>query len=168
MEENMKEQNNANENAIEPKWLLPLAFVAISVVGYLGFAFMRDNYFDALSIPLIIGFIWVGVVKQKFALGIALAAFFMMLAIPAMSAGLMSWRILTIILEVVVLTTLSMGVYRLPLNKMAAMFLFFFLSISLLYTYDLVDKNTYFPLIVGGGAALLSRFLLAGNLAVSQ
>ncbi len=163
----MKAQNDASKNVAGPKWLLPLAFVAISVVGYLGLA-VQGGYFDALSIPLIIGFIWVGVVKQKLALGIALVAFFMILALPAISAGLMQWFTLGTILEVVVLTTLSMGVYRLPLNKMVAMFIFFFFSVFLLYAFGMVDKNIFVPLLVGGGGALLSRFLFADKLLISQ
>lgn len=148
-----------DQNILGPKWLLPFVFVAISFVGYFAFAFMQGNYLDALSIPLVIGFIWLAGVKQKFALAVSLVAIFVMTAVPAMTAGLMHWSILNPVLITVVLTFLSIGMYRLPLRKTVAMFTFFFFSLLLLYAFDILESNTFLVLVVGSSAGLLGVYL---------
>ncbi len=151
----MNSQNHAYEK------LLPFAFMAIALIGYFSLAFVSGNYLDALSIPLLVGFIWVGVFKQQFALAIALVAVFILLAIPAMVAGFMHFSTLNSIIMVVVSYALGVGIYRLSLGKTIAMFIFFFLSITLLYTFDYLESDKFVILMVGGSAGMLGTVLFA-------
>ena len=155
----MQKQNDGNNSFHGPKWLPPLAFVTLGLVGYVGFVWLRGNYLDALAIPLIFGFVWLAGMKQKLALAVALVAVYIMMAVPAMAAGLMDWSILNPILVTVAITFLSIGMYRFPWRKTIAMFIFFFLSLLLLYAFDILESNTLLVLTVGGGAGLLSVYL---------
>ena len=155
----MKERNSVDENAVETKWLHALAFIALSLVGYVGFVWLRGNYLDALAMPLIFGFVWLVGMKQKLAWAVALVAFYVMLAVPAMAAGYMNWHLLTPILMTVVFMVLGIAMYKLPLHKSVVMVVFVALSLLLLYAADFVDKNTVITLIVGVGAGLLSVYL---------
>jgi hypothetical protein len=163
MEENMEYQNGESKNVTGSKWLLQLAFIAITLIGFFSLAFVTGNYLDALSIPVIIGFIWLGAYKQKFALAISLVAVVILIMIPVMVAGLMHFSTLITMLIPILITALSLGAYRFPLPKMIAIFIFAAISLWLLYVFDYLDNGNFIVLMVGGGGALLGGFLFANN-----
>jgi hypothetical protein len=155
----MKKQNGQYGSFQGPKWLPPLAFVTLGLVGYVGFVWLRGNYLDALAIPLIFGFVWLAGMKQKLAWAVALVAFYVMLAVPAMAAGWMSWYLLTPLLTSVVLMVVGMTMVKLPLHKSAVLVGSVILALWLLYTVAAIDKLTFISLTVGLGAGLLSLYL---------
>ncbi|WP_420644690.1 hypothetical protein [Candidatus Leptofilum sp.] len=155
----MQRQNDKNHSFQGPKWVPPFAFIVMGLVGYAGFVWLRGNYLDALAIPLVVGFVWLAGMKQKLAWAVALVAFYVMLAVPAMSAGYMSWHLLTPILTTVILMVLGIAMYKLPLHKSVVMVVVVVLGLLLLYAADFVDKNTVIILSVGLGAGLLAAYL---------
>jgi hypothetical protein len=148
-----------DQNIPGPKWYHSLAFVGLSLMGYVGFVWLRGNYLDALVMPLIFGFVWLAGMKQKLAWAVALAAFYVMFTVPIMAAGYMSWHLLTPILMTVALMVFGIAMYKLPLRKSVVMVVFVVLSLLLLFAADFVDKNTVITMIVGLGAGLLGVYL---------
>jgi hypothetical protein len=139
--------------------LPPITFIAIGLVGYVGFVWLRGNYLDALIMPLIAGFVWLAGMKQKLAWAVALVAFYVMLAVPAMAAGWMSWYLLTPLLTSVVLMVVGMTMVKLPLHKSVVLVGSGILGLWLLYTVAAIDKLTFISLTVGLGAGFLSLYL---------
>ncbi|NKQ35225.1 MAG: hypothetical protein HF973_06350 [Chloroflexi bacterium] len=157
----MKDRGSEYKNASGLKWLLSLAFAAIGFAGYFSLAFVSGNYLDALAIPVIIGFIWLGVYKQQFALAVSLAAVSVLLMLPAMVAGLMRFDTLMNMLVPIIIIVFSLGAYRLGLRKAIAMFIFFALGVFLLYVFDYLDSGRFVVLMVGSGGGLLGSLLFA-------
>jgi hypothetical protein len=128
-------------------------------LGYFGFVWLRDNYLDALIMPILFGFVWLAGIKQKLALAVALVAFYVMLAVPAMAAGYMSWYLLTPLLTSVVLIVVCITMTRLPLHKSAVMVTFVVLNLALLLAFSFIGASTFVTLSAGLGAGLLALYL---------
>ena len=155
----MKKQNDEYDNFHGPKWVPPVAFITMGLVGYAGFVWLRGNYLDALIRPLLFGFVWLAGVKQKLAWAVVLVAFYVMMAVPAMAAGYMDWYLLTPLLTSVVLIVVCMTMTRLPLHKSAVMVAFVILVLGLLLAFSFIEAFTFVSLSVGLGASLLGLYL---------
>ena len=155
----MQKQNDRNNSFQGPKWVPPIAFIAIGLIGYVGFFMFRGNYLDALTMPLLVGFVWLAGMKQKLAWAVVLVAFYVMLAVPAMAAGYMSWHLLTPLLTSVVLMVVGLTMTKLPLHKSAVMVAFVVLVLGLLLAFSIIDALTFVSLSVGLSAGLLSLYL---------
>lgn len=151
----MKEPNDEIGTAVILKWYHSLIFVALGLVGYASYVWWRGNYFDALTLPLIVGFVWLAGMKQKLAWAVALVAFFVIFAVPAMAAGFMSWYLLTPLLSSIALMVVSIAMFKLPPYKSLVMVVVVLLGLLLLLAFDFVDRTTVAYLTVGLGAGLL-------------
>ena len=155
----MQKPTSDNNSYQGPQWVPPIAFIVMGLVGYIGFVWLRGNYLDALIMPLLIGFVWLAGMKQKLALAVGMVAFYVMLAVPAMAAGYMSWYLLTPLLTTVMLMVVVLTMTRLPLHKSAVMVAFVVLVLGLLLAFSIIDALTFVSLSVGLGAGLLSLYL---------
>lgn len=155
----MQKSTGDNNSYQGPKWVPPIAFIVMGLVGYAGFVWLRGNYLDALIMPLLFGFVWLGGMKQKLALAVAMVAFYVMLAVPAMAAGYMSWYLLETLLTTVMLLVVGMTMTRLPLHKSAVMVAFVVLVLGLLLVFSFIEAFTFVTLSVGLGAGLLGLYL---------
>jgi hypothetical protein len=159
LEGNYAKPTGGNNNYQGSKWVPPVAFIAMGLVGYVGFVWLRGNYLDALAIPLIVGFVWLAGMKQKLAWAVALVALYVLLAVPAMAAGWMDWQMLNPIISGVVLMVVAFTMTRLPLQKSAVLVAFVVLALGLLFTFSFIEAFTFVTLSVGLGAGLLSLYL---------
>ena len=148
-----------NKNEFGLKGLLQFAFAAIGFVGYFSLVFVSGNYLDALSIPVIVGFIWLGVYKQQFALAVSLVAVSALFMLPVMVAGLMNFDTLINMLVPIIIIVFSLGAYRMGLRKAIGMFIFFAFTVFLLYIFDYLDSGRFVVLMVGSGGGLLGSLL---------
>ena len=155
----MQKQNGGNNSYQGPKWVPPVAFIAMGLVGYIGFVWLRGNFLDALAMPLVVGFVWLAGMKQKLAWAVALVAFYVMLAVPAMAAGWMDWQMLNPILTAVVLMVVTFTMTRLPLQKSAVLVAFVVVVLGLLLVFSFIEAFTFVTLSVGLGAGLLGLYL---------
>ena len=160
----MKDQGGDYGGGREVKWLLSATFVTIGLIGYSSLAFVSGNYLDALSIPVIVGFIWLGVYKQQFALAVSLVAVSALFMLPVMVAGLMNFGTLMNMLVPIIIIVFSLGVYRMGLRKAIGMFIFFAFSVFLLYIFDYLDSGRFVVLMVGSGGGLLGSLLFTEKL----
>ena len=155
----MQKQNGGSNSYQGPKWVPPIAFIAMGSVGYAGFVWLRGNYLDALAMPLVVGFVWLAGMKQKLAWAVALVAFYVMLAVPAMAAGYMDWYLLTPLLTSVMLMVVCLTMTKLPLHKSAVMVAFVVLALGLLLAFSFIEAFTFVTLSIGLGAGLLGLYL---------
>ena len=81
----MKDRDELPNERHIPNWISFL-YIGLMLLGYFLFA-IRRNYWDALVMPVIFGFIWIGFVKQKFSIAVGLVAFYIMIALSLINAG---------------------------------------------------------------------------------
>lgn len=155
----MKENPRILPKRIHNNWLL-LVYIVVTIGVYFIYTAKRGNYWSGLIIPMIASFIWIGVAMQKFRVAMGLAAIFAFFMFFLTQIDYISSYILQNFVITIIIISVGYGMYRLSWIKSITIIVLLYLGILFSYILGLMEGYVHFNLLIIGGLALLSKYLL--------
>jgi hypothetical protein len=141
--------------------VIGLVAMVISIIGLLSLGYLRRNILYGLSIPILIGFIWLSCYKRKLAYALSLIALYVIVAISFIWLDRADALAVYPVLGVTALVLLSLGMWYRIQNRLGALVVsvVFCGGVLTLYILGVIDSANALIYAVGGIGALVGWFL---------